>query len=324
MIRGYRWQSWLWGVMAVALVAWNAKSLPAAGLVTAIRSVQTLWLWAALGAALVAISLRWLKWHLLQNCLSLKLSVLGTCRSLLGAYALGSLTPGRAGDLGRFLFVPPAICKPTLLLTLVDKVLDVWSVLAVGSVALVFAGPVWLKAGGVAVLGLLLLAMLRVPRLHQLFLGSRFATGKVAAYFPDLRQFRPDRLCGLSTVALLAALVEMGSLLLLFQAFNCSHQFVALVAYPCMTLAGALPISLGGLGPRESAATLLLPRFSIPTAVAVNISLLFFAFTLLLPGVAGIVLALLPPQRGLGWLRSLRLTGLSAGASQPASQHISL
>jgi uncharacterized membrane protein YbhN (UPF0104 family) len=299
--------------------------LPAAGLVEAIRGVQARWLWASLGVALLAVSLRWLKWHLMQGCLGVKQSLLGTCRSLLGSYALGSLTPGRAGDLGRFLFVTPALCKPTLLLTLVDKCLDAWSVLAMGGIAALVAGPIWLKATGGALLVLLAWAILSAPRIHRCFRDSRYATGKFAAYFSDLHRFCPDRLGTLGSVALLAALAETGTLLLLLQAFNCPHQIVALVAYPCMILAGALPLSLGGLGPRESAATLLLPHFAVSAAVAVNISLLFFAFTLLLPGALGVVLvALLPPQRGLGWLRSLRLYGLSAAAHQPASQHISL
>jgi uncharacterized membrane protein YbhN (UPF0104 family) len=87
------------------------------------------------------------------------------------------------------------------------------------------------------------------------------------------------------------ALVSTGLDLLAFYSLLRACQGVgfdvAVATFPWIVMAGGLPVSLGGLGAREGVAAVLLTRFAIPPTVAVDVALLFFAFTSLPPATIG-------------------------------------
>jgi uncharacterized membrane protein YbhN (UPF0104 family) len=89
--------------------------------------------------------------------------------------------------------------------------------------------------------------------------------------------------------------------MLTFYFLLCAFQSVplkaALATFPWIVMAGGLPISVGGIGPREGVAALLLARYAVPSAVACDAGLLIFVFSALLPAlVGGAWLAVSNPQ----------------------------
>jgi uncharacterized membrane protein YbhN (UPF0104 family) len=73
----------------------------------------------------------------------------------------------------------------------------------------------------------------------------------------------------------------------LLRAFTDVDPHAALVTFPWIVTVGGLPLSVGGLGLREGAAAMLLARYAIPSAVAVDAALLLHVFSGLLPAAAG-------------------------------------
>jgi len=68
----------------------------------------------------------------------------------------------------------------------------------------------------------------------------------------------------------------------------------AAFALSVLTVAGMLPVTVGGLGLREMAASVILPGMGIDSVQAVGASLLFYFLNGLIPGLMGII---------LGWSR---------------------
>lgn len=265
------------------------------------------WLFCAAGTAAVMICLRLAKWHLLLVEDHIPRGRSESIKSLLGAYALGSVTPGRLGDFGRFVFMGEGRRARTLLFTLVDKLFDLWAIVSL-AVASLFVLVSW-QIGAVALAGWLALIPIgiwawkfapppdRVPRRLRQPLEVCKAAGHVS----------PRRFASWS---LAAAFTEMTTLFFLLQAFHGAEFRAAFATYPWLVMAGSLPVSLGGVGPREGLSAVLLPIFAVPVAAAVNVSLVFFALTILAPSMlGGVWMALKPPALDRSWWRSLSNPG---------------
>jgi glycosyltransferase 2 family protein len=209
-------------------------------------------------------------------------------RSLFGGFALSLVIPGRLGELGRCYFaVEPARARVALL-NLLDRAFDEWALLSfalaslffiVARPAAIFGVGVWLAALPV-VLGLptLIASLCAWPRWPE---GAR---AQIAAATPDVTRVRTAPLALLS---LASTFLELLLLFCLLRAFHPVEFSVALATYPWITMAAGVPLSLSGLGVREGAAAMLLPRYGIPPAAAVGVGLLMFALNALLPGALG-------------------------------------
>ena len=81
---------------------------------------------------------------------------------------------------------------------------------------------------------------------------------------------------------------ELASFFFLLRAFFPAEFSTALATYPYIVLAGDLPVSFSGVGVREGAAALLLSPYSVPTTAAVDASLLWLVFGMLLPAAVGV------------------------------------
>lgn len=266
--------------------------------------VNASWLICALASTALMLCLRVTKWHMLLAEDRISRGRSESARALFGAYALASVTPGRLGDFGRCMFVNESRRGRALLFTLVDKSFDLWAVasLAIASLFLFLSFRIAVSMA-VAWLGLIPLGIVasrwiqhkdflprRLRRFHQIANAVR----KVSA-----RRF--------ASLAVCVCIMDMLTLFFLLHAFHNVNFKVAFATYPWLVIAGSLPFSLGGVGPREGLSALLLPLFSIPAAVAVNVSLIFFALTALIPAILGAAwMVMHPPNLGRRWWQNLR------------------
>lgn len=273
-------------VAAIAVGGWLLHRLPFAAISSSWRHLNIAWLVCGLGASVAMLAVRSAKWSQLLTDSGQPRNTTGAVRSLFGSYALGSITPGRVGDLARCAFLPSAMRADVLQLTVLDRAFDMAAVAAFGaaSIFLFFS-----KAAGVLALCLWAVACFWVSRRGLGWLEKRGwlpqrLQRQVREFSGKLRTIRHGRYLGW---ALAASALELLTLFFLLRAFHTSFLVAAIVAYPLLTLASGLPVSFGGLGPREGVSAWILASFAVSTVVALNISLLFFALTLLLPSVAG-------------------------------------
>jgi uncharacterized membrane protein YbhN (UPF0104 family) len=277
------------GVLAIIL--WR---VPVGALWFALQDLDGQWLWPALAAALAALAIRTIKWKQLLQTGESPTSTWAAMRSLFGGFALGVVTPGRLGEFGRYLFIPEAERSEVVSLNVLDRFLDSWSVVTFAVLSLFFAGP--RPAGLIAVMAWLAFipVVQGLPRLVSCFRDSpkwnRILGAQLRNASPALDKIAVAPFAGWS---LLSTSFDVTTFYFLLRAFHPVGFIVAPATYPWIVMASGIPLSIGGLGLREGTAAVLLAHYSIPPAVATDVSLFLFAFLSLLPGTCGGILLLL-------------------------------
>lgn len=282
----------------ISIILWR---VPVVALWIALQNLNGIWLWPALGAALVNLGVRALKWRRLLQAAGAGTSWQDAMRSLFGGFALGVVTPGRLGEFGRCLFTREAERGTVASMNVLDRFLDSWSVAtcAVASLFLARRQPVGIIA--MAIWLAFIPAVLALPRLVSRF-GNSPWLGKIIG--PQLRNAGPIlariAVAPFAGWALLSTSLDVVTFYFLLRAFHPSGFMIAPATYPWIVMASGIPLSLGGLGLREGAAAMLLSHYAIPAAVATDVALFLFAFLSLLPAFCGGILVLLT---GKGWGR---------------------
>ncbi|MBI1940140.1 MAG: flippase-like domain-containing protein [Acidobacteria bacterium] len=277
------------GVTAAALgiILWR---VPLEALWSVLADIDPAWLLPASGAVCAMLFIRWIRWHALLRAGGVECSEVVSARSLMGGFALGAVMPGRLGELGRCLFMPGTDRARVVLLNIVDRALDMWALgtFMVGSLFLVVSHPPALIAVcfWLTVLPFMIGLPRIVARLGGLPWWGEALREQLRAAGSSMETLRVVRY---ATLALLSTGLDLLAFYFLLRAFQDVRFVVALATFPWIVTAGGLPISVGGLGTREGVAAILLARFAIPASVALDVSLLLFAFTGLLPAIIGLV-----------------------------------
>ena len=285
-LRSIPWKQLLISAGVVAVMVWR---VPLAGLRTAFHHMKMGSLAMALCCVVILLILRAYKWHLLMAAAG-KVRLRQSLRSLFGGFALGLITPGRLGELGRCVFVREDERTQVALLTLFDRLLDFWALLTFIGVSLflltshpaaIFGAAVWLASLPV-VMGFpaLVSHLCRLARRSSHFRGH---LSKSAAQMPPLS------MPGFAALAIGAMAVELASFFFLLRAFSPTEFSTALATYPYIVLAGDLPVSFSGVGVRESAAAFLLSPYAVSSGAAVGTSLVWFVFVVLMPAALGAI-----------------------------------
>ncbi len=209
-------------------------------------------------------------------------------RSLFGGFALGLITPGRLGELGRCVFVRKTERAEVAVLNLLDRLLDFWALLTLVSVSLFLLTSRPAAIFGVAVWLASIPFVLEFPALVARFAHWAHKSTHFAEHF-----FEPVEQMPLVSVPRFAALsicamgVELSSFYFLLKAFSPTEFNTAIATYPYIVLAGDLPITFGGIGVREGVAASLLSPYAVPSGAAMGATLVWFVFAVLMPAALG-------------------------------------
>ncbi|HXW13283.1 MAG TPA: lysylphosphatidylglycerol synthase transmembrane domain-containing protein [Terriglobia bacterium] len=275
-------------VLSVGVVGVTLWRVHLSDLRAAFRHLDLGSLFLAVFCILALIVLRAYKWHCLVAAVG-NFRLQQSLRTLLGGCALGLITPGRIGELGRCIFVRKHERTQVAFLTLLDRTLDLW-----GLLTLVGASLFLLVPEPAAIFGLALWLAL-VP----VVLGFPGLSAHLSQMVQRLRHFRrplaevatslpPIRITRYAFMGLGAMWLELSTFYFLLRAFSPTGFATAVATYPYIALAGDLPLSFGGVGVREGVAALLLFPYAVPPAAAVDAALLWFVFGILFPAVLGI------------------------------------
>jgi len=284
--RPFPWRQTVISVGAAAVIAWR---IPFANLRVAFLNLDWNNLLLAGFCFLVVLGTRAYKWHSLVGATA-KVRPQQSLRTLFGGFALGLITPGRLGELGRCLFVRKNERVRIAILTLLDRLLDLWALLTLVGASLFFLVPHPAAIFGMAVWLALVPVMMGFPGLlahfSRLFQRAREFQSQLAEMSSELP---PAEMPRYAVMALGAMWAELASFFFLLRAFSPTDFTTAVATYPYIVLAGDLPVSFSGVGVREGAAALLLTPYSIPPSVAVDAALLWFVLAILLPSLLGTV-----------------------------------
>jgi len=277
------------GISAVVVVAILIR-VPGHSLQAAFRGVTLAWLLAALLSVAGMLATRYYRWHRLLAAGGIALSPRDAGRSLLGGFTLSLMTPGRAGELGRCLFVEEAARAPVLMLNVLDRALDMWVLLTCAVLSLMALDP---RPHGIFALGVwlaLLPATMGLPAFVSHVGGIPWwPAGLREKLHAASRQIEDVQVPPFCAWALVSTSLDLLTFYCLLRALQPVSLVAVLMTFPLMIIVGGLPISISGLGPREGAAAALLARYAVPSAVAIDATLLFWVFSAVLPAVAGVV-----------------------------------
>ena len=279
---------WRQIVLSVGVGVVTLRRISFADLRAAFSNLDVGSVFLAAFCVLALIVVRAHKWHCMMAAVG-NFRMRQSLRTLLGGCALGLITPGRIGELGRCIFVRKHQRTQVALLTFFDRALDLWALLTLvgASLFLLVSHPAAIF--GVAMWLALLPMVLGFPGLlAHLSQGVR----RVRHFHGHLAEIAlglpPAQMPRYAILSLGAMGLELSAFFFLLRAF-CPIGFATAVAtYPYIAVAGDLPLSFGGVGVREGAAALLLSPYAVPPGAAVDAALLWFVFGILFPALLGL------------------------------------
>ena len=275
-------------------------------------SVGLLTLAALLDAILIHTKL-W-RWRDLLRMVDVPLSVRSAYRAYLPSLFLGLVTPGRVGDALRIQYLKrdhSVGYSEGLAVSIVDRLCDVYVLLAfvtlgVVHLANVLSAPLaettWIAVVAVA-LAPALLFVRGVAEPAAQWLYGRFSNGEphegLTVFFEALRrQIQPGLVVPvlLTVVAFLANYVQAW---LVAQALGIPLTFIDVAALLAISsLLSLLPISVSGVGVRESFFALIFPAFGLSETLGIAFGFGVFAVIYLPALLVGFVAWLIwPPSR---------------------------
>ncbi len=279
------WKQLVISLGVAVVIVWR---VPFAGLRAAFRNLEMGSLFLALLCLLVLLFLRAYKWHRLMAAAG-KGYLPQSLRSLFGGYALGLITPGRLGELGHCAFVRKDERAQVALLTVYDRLLDLWALLTAMGASLFFLAPRPAAVFGVAVWLALLPMVMGFPALVSHFSKVACKSRHFRAHFMEAEISMPRvQTPRFALMAVGAMWADLASFFFLLRAFFPTGFATAAATYPYIVLAGDLPVAFCGVGVREGTATLLLSPYAVPASAAVGASLLCSLFGMLLPAAVGV------------------------------------
>jgi len=270
-----------------------------------ILSVHPVFLMCAAILLVPNLFLQQIKWLLLLRRIDDNASSIAAWHSLLAGYPLGLATPGRWGELGRAIFLPDYPRTTVAALAAIDKLMNFVAIILLGVIGVATflhdgflptfsIHPVIIVAIVVVFAGGLFLS----KRISKKFLNRDGAHEQSSSWIGVLRKFDARFLFILFMLSLFFVMTFCAQLLILvegLQTVDVPRGFAA--ASATFLTQSLLPLSIGDLGVRESAAAFFFSKIGVASHAAFGAALLLFVINMLLPSVAGLFLLWKNPSK---------------------------
>jgi len=227
-----------------------------------------------------------------------------TLFSLLVGFTFGFITPGRVGEFGRAFFIKDCSWIKVIGISFIDKFFSLSIVIFAGAVGLL--SIMWNQIHfyvllPITIFTLVALLLLRYLLVHpELIKGFLYSLNiilpfrdKIKLLISSFDQFRKEQALKLLGLSALFYIIFFTQYVILASAFEPVPKIGSFQAISSTLLVKSmLPISLGDLGIRESAAVFFFGKIGIKSATAFNASILIFIINILIPSMVGFVLVL--------------------------------
>ncbi|MCK5328813.1 MAG: flippase-like domain-containing protein [Candidatus Latescibacteria bacterium] len=254
--------------------------------------------WSFLAGALVLVipnlGLQCVKWRYLVRLVKPEVRIGEIARSVLAGFGLGLITPGRIGEAGKIFYIRDVRRRALAGLAVAERAYVMVSNVGLGGLAfaLLVGKHLWIVFAplAIALFSLALAPEAGVRVLRRLF-GRLPFEEKLRPVLDGLGELNGDHGKSMLSLSVLFYGIHCAQFYLLISAFGHIEVTAALGAIPAIVFVRSmLPVALGDLGIREAASVLVLGKFGIPDAVAVNAALLLFGMNVFVPGVFGALL----------------------------------
>jgi len=270
-----------------------------------ILSVHPVFLMGAVFMLIPNLFLQQVKWLLLLRRIDANASSIAAWHSLLAGYPLGLATPGRWGELGRALFLPDYPRTTVAALAAIDKILNFAAIVLLGvSGAALFLNDELLPKVFIdptiifAIVVFLFAGILFSKKILKKFLNRNGARVQSSSWIGVMHKLDAKFLFILFMLSLFFVITFCAQLLILvegLQPVDVPRGFAA--ASATFLTQSLLPLSIGDLGVRESAAAFFFSKIGVAPQAAFSAALLLFIINMLLPSVAGLFLLWKNPSK---------------------------
>ncbi len=273
-------------------------------IISAFRSARISLIVLALLLLIPNIYLQFFKWRYLVRLLKPDVANREIIQSLFAGFTFGFITPGRLGEFGRAFFIKDCSWVKLLGVSAIDKLFSLSIVIFWGAIGLIFfIGRRLDVYTFVPMIVFIIIALMVIyyillhPSVIKSFLYSINIIlpfrEKIKLLMSSLDNFHKPQAFRLMFLNFCFFCVFLFQYCLLASAFETTYfplTFLALSSV--MLVKSMLPISIGDLGVRESAAVFFLGKIGLAESTAFNASILLFIINLVIPSLIGLVLVL--------------------------------
>jgi len=270
----------------------------------AFKSAKLYCIFIALLLLIPNIYLQFYKWRYLVRLLKPQVTNREVFQSLLAGFTFGFVTPGRLGEFGRAFFIKDCYWVSLLGIIFIDKLFSLAVVIFWGAIGLMFfVGKQLYLYTMVPIIIFTAIALIVIyyvlfhPEIIRSFLYSLNIIlpfrDKMKSLMSSLDNFHQRQAVHLLLLTICFYFIFLAQFYILVYAFEVAPISSTVMAISStMLVKSMLPISLGDLGIRESAAIFFLEKIGLQSSTAFNASILLFLINLLIPSLVGLVLVL--------------------------------
>jgi hypothetical protein len=261
-----------------------------------IYSLNLFYIIVAIVLVPVLYGIRTVRWNIFLHSVGITIPFFKSLKVLLIGNFYGLVTPGKIGELGRAYHFneKKVLTIPTILM---EKIIDICTLVLLSFLTIIFyfqknqLMQVGIFSCGIAVIfGIFLLTNEKaVFFIAKLFKINQETSGQFAGNFRVLLQNYP-----LMGYAFLISFVYylIAYLLGYFVLLSAGLNLIAIITLPIIVLMGNIPVTISGLGLRESIGSLAFIYLGDTAANGFVFAFLLFVLITVIPGIFGYILTL--------------------------------
>lgn len=291
-------------IVSVLVLIMLIKRLQMKEILAAFQSARLFCIYMALALLIPNIYAQYLKWRYLVRLVKPDVPDREVIQSLLAGLTFGFITPGRVGEFGRAFFISNCSWVKLLGITFIDKLFAMAVVFFWGAIGLLYfiSRQLYIYTMVPVILfTLIALVVIYYIIFHPEIIKSFLYSLNIILPFRDKIKLLMSSLDNFHRrQAIILALLNFSFYAIFFIQYYilvCAFEPAPIVQsslaiFSTMLVKSMLPISVGDLGVRESAAVFFFSKIGVLHSTAFNASILLFMINLLLPSLAGLFLVL--------------------------------
>jgi len=280
------------------------KNLKVENIVDAFKQANSIYIVFAFVLVLPNIYIQYYKWNFLLKLVKPEVTRQESLSSLLAGFTFGFITPGRVGEFGRAFFIKDCSWVKLLGLSFIDKFFSLSIVIFAGAIGLLVLLHEQLHFFVLLPLSIFTISALLLLR-YLLFHPDVFRSflyrlniilpfrEKIKLLMSSFENFHRKQAIYLFLFSIFFYMIFLTQYFFATLAFESASMIDIFEAVSSTLLVKSmLPISIGDLGVRESAAVFFFGKIGMKATSAFNASILIFTINILIPSILGLVIVL--------------------------------
>lgn len=282
-------------LLTIGLLGWIISKIDADLILKTFVTPNFTYLILAFFLILPNFLLKIFKWNILLRECNIFTSIIDVSESYLAGITFGLLTPARAGEIGRVLFLGTDVKLRGVGVVIIDKLIDLTGILLISlfSIKVIFSQYSFITLFIIVFAGIIS------------FSTVKYFSSRIIAIIPNTAfgsKIREVILCmdlittktiivNLFFTFIMYFIILLQCHILIKAFYNIPISFnIILLTFPLVILSNIAPVTIGGIGVREGVAVLCLSFFHIPSEVAITATFYLFILNVVMPSFLGAII----------------------------------